>query len=412
MFERCHSILFLSVPELPHGAIWLTNVGSGIDPAPGNVLLRHIKPAEYLFTPVSQLIRELGLRQDTLRNQASYLANVFSTVMNHLYLQTGTYGDKSNALNSVIRRVCVPDELPASATVAEACSCIVDRGNVHFGCSEEDGQSTSLVFHRYEYARHLLSSQLPFGRWSKVSSSVIESGQQYISEWIRNSTKPLIIKVEVIFEDSLAKRLFSICRIYEGSFWVTYTEYAWLSRFAKLEVIDALLCEGYAPAPVCVPDIGRVAENSFSFGLYCESVWTSLTKSLSGRISTSPLSAWVIGIDRVMCLDKAYKLEKNTSLVVKVLGHGRILIANRTESSVQMPNIAFQHGLVAPMCEPKEIFHRTLPNSASPSQLMQVIMERGVSGFIKQTDSRALDDAIELYDQKVYERAPYRTIIL
>lgn len=406
---------FLSSEELPKDVIWLSNLSRLLIRDQGIRALQHIKPEDFLFTPVPKLINELGLCRESPRHQSSYLVNIFFNVMNHLYLQTGVYGVKHDALNTEIRNVSAPEEYPVWTAATEAATDIVGNRSVGYCSSKDENEerdSITLLFHRYEYARDLLAGNMPFGRWTTVSSSVIDSGQQFITEWVRTSSRPLFIKVKACFKDLVAERLFLKSRSPLDVYWVTLDEYSWLSKYAELDVVDALVCEGYGPSPVSLPELGRIASNSFSFGLYCESIWTSLTKTISGNLSKAPIAAWLIGYDRVMCLDKAYKIEKHTRCKVNALGFGRIMLTGLAGSRSQMPNIAFQHGLIAPMSVGKETFHRTLPDTTSPSQLMQVVMERGASGFIQQTDLRALDVAVDLYDQRVYERAPYTTIAL
>ncbi|MFA0809418.1 hypothetical protein [Microbulbifer epialgicus] len=403
---------FLSVKELPSDVLWLANTDHSNcnDIVTQKVVkVTNIKSSNYLFTPISNLLKELGLHNSTNSTQVAHLAVIFESVMNYHSIQTGHFEYRKDFLNDEIRYKYLPNlYVTADEQVfIEALESIIRRHKGKRSRLFNQRYCTPLLFHRSQYSRYLLEQQIPIGTWKKIPSVIIELGKHKLFEWISNYNKPLLLSVYVNFKDDLAERLFKISNFNSKNIWVTVKEYFWLYKYAEVDISQILSCDGYAPVPVSIPDFGNsnYLESSYSFGIYCESLWTSMAYlqdfSTSSNFFSLTISMWILGTDNAICLEKAYELEKNNPDVISDFGYGRLLVKNQTKSGYQIPDIAFKSGLISPMSESDDIEKRHIPKSPSFSQFMQIVMERGVLDFIHQIDTRALDNVIDFYDQKI-----------
>lgn len=419
-----------STGDLDTNTIWLTNVDMATLSQKGFSHNTNLRAEDYLRTTLSSLVIELGLRDLTADHQAKVLADLFSTVMQFFCLNTGFTKTPSGMLNNGIRRAFLPEEQPITPEVISAASAALYANTF---CEQNYGTGNpeyiSLVFHRYKYAKEMLSNEFPVGRWERVSSVVMNESQGFLTEWLKGLKKPALVKVKlecvsehishlVNYGSETARRIDSAASESElimssEHTWMTSLEYLEMSKYADFKVMDIYTAQGYGYSPVTIPEWGKYSENSYAFGLYCESLWTSLTRALDGRLAKSPLSAWMRSIDRLKCLNKAISLDSCEDVVVHSYGYGRItLYANKSIRS-QMPDIATRHKLLSPMATAAdERRQRIIPADATHAELMQVAMERGAIDFIERTNIAALDDAIERYENTFIKNTPNKYLAL
>lgn len=167
-----------------------------------------------------------------------------------------------------------------------------------------------------------------------------------------------------------------------------------LREHGTLSIEKILMADGWAANPVSMPLYGQYGEFSYSLGLYCESLWTSLTRSINGKSAKSPISAWIHSVDRILCFEKAKILTEDHGLVVNGYGYGRIMLRVPKEIAPSIPGICLKLSLISPMLTiDKNI--SALPPGGHPTsaQLLQVAMMRGDRSFLYDIDRKAISES-------------------
>lgn len=412
-----------STGDLYSNTIWLTNVDLQAFYKKGLSKSPRLRPDSFLRTRVSSLLIELGLRYVEPREQSRSLAELFSIVMQFGFYHLGISSAPVGALNNGIRQVTLPEEQALPLYVKEAAEYAVQP---HVICEkkeiEDNSELISLVFNRYGYALSMLEHRLPIGKWQRDRQFDFSSGAGNIVSKLEHSNKPALIRVDIRTIDISINHLVNYgsgagmktFKSHSGSEAVTFNQRAWmttpefvfLSKYTEMEVKDVLVGEGYGINPLSVPAWGHYSEHSYAFGLYCENLWTALTRTLDGRSAKTPLSAWVHSVDRLRCLEKAMQIDCTENVTVHGYGYGRVTLQMTPASRGIMPDLALRQKMIAPMNDVAQAKHRPLPQPATHTDIMQIAMERGAIDFIERTNNAAIEAVIELYRQKAEGRAP------
>jgi len=411
-----------SIHDLFFDVIWHTNVDIVIFNQKGLFQNTSLRCDSYLRTGLSSIVVELGLNSSSVDNQVRILADLFSTTMQFYLLHTGSERVPIGSLNNGVRQICIPEEQPISNVVREAATAAVHTHILSEKRQFKKGSNlVSFVFHRFLYSKEILTENLPVGPWERISPANLRASKHYLPEFISDLKKPALIKVVihslnenighfVNFGIVVGAPINNSSPVFEAvsikqRTWMTSIEYLKLCKYADMQIEDIYIAQGYGHSPITVPSWGRYTENSYAFGLYCENIWTALTRSLDGCLARTPLSAWVHSIDRLKCLSKAIAIDSCEDVTVHSYGFGRITLQVNNSEHSRVSRIAERHKLLASMSKPTEIRVRSVTVGASHTELMQVAMERGSIDFIERTNAVALNSAIELYDQYVFNNS-------
>lgn len=405
-------IYLTSTGDLETDVFWITNIDWSIFTKIGLQKTPRFRPDNFLRTKLSSIITEIGLREVSKREQVKSLSEVVGATMQFANVHLGITAPPFGALNNGIRQIFLPSDQPEPMDVIEASE---SASQPYVSCEKtapkDDDELIPVLMHRYQYAKQILASRLPAGRWVNVNLSTIGTTPREIDNWVVRCEKPLLLKVRIERMDSLASKLInygngaglqmSKASMAGGSLvtlnnheWVTSIEYRMLREHGTLSIEKILMADGWASNPVSLPIYGQFGEFSYSLGLYCESLWTSLTRSLNGKSAKTPISAWIHSIDRILCFQKAKMLTEDHDLVVHGYGYGRIMLRVSKEMAPSIPNICLKLSLISPMLTiDKNITAQPPPGQATSAQLLQVAMMRGERSFLYGIDKKALAES-------------------
>jgi hypothetical protein len=392
---------FLTPKSLNSNVVWFCNLTISCLQNYESISNLTLYPSDYLFTSFDNIRDELGFSHSTNIDTVKAISEVFEAVMSfHRYYVGSKISTGVSLLNQSIKRtfggVSYGEGDFIKGLGSEFESKYLDI--FKFNCFLKDKKNKILLFHRFEYARNILSRGMPVGQWTRLSPTIMNIGPKPLHKWIITCTKPIVLNVEVTFNDDIARDLFYLNRSRQGCEWVTIDEYKWLSIYADINVKDAIICEGYAPYPYVLPEYTNGLKSSYSFGLYCENIWASICLNSQGELDRSIISMWTIAFDRVQCLQKAYQLEKETSLSVVAYAFGRVVVSYPEPVDGYICRSAFSCNLISPV--PSVAFHRKIPESPTMAQFMQIVIERGAISFLQNLDQVGVNDVRDLIEQK------------
>ena len=176
---------------------------------------------------------------------------------------------------------------------------------------------------------------------------------------------------------------------------MTSEELEFMLDYADISIEKVFLCEGYGPAPITIPNWGNMPNHSFAFGLYMENLWTSLTRSLDGKLARSPLSAWLHTYDRLACLKKSIEIDQEFNVAVHSYGYGRITLMVPENSSALLSKIAITKKMITPMANKNSRIIYKADTKGGPASIMQAAMDRRAIDFVIQINERAVGDAMD-----------------
>jgi len=401
--------------DLYSDVIWFTNIDLTTFIKTGLNRTPRIRPDNYLRTRFSSLIIELGLRYYSTKFQAEYLSTLFGRIMDYANLHLGIDLAPATSLNSGIRQACFPEENPISnATKSAAEAAFQPHTICERHTDNENIDLISLVFHRTTYARSILSTELPIGNWKPVDSLILKQSDYQIMEWVKNCDLPLLVKVKIVSVNKDINHLvnygagagFKAARSGSGNEVITYNVRAWMTKpeylffleYSDLKIENMLVSEGYGICPVSIPDWSSATEGSFAFGLYCENLWTSLTRTIDGRAAKNPIGAWIHSVDRVNCLKKSVELSMEPDVNIHSYGYGRITLEVPKGCAGLIPDLALKVKMISPMVHPDQARARQIPDKIMPSELFQLVMERHSLEFFNQADEKVHDQALNQYE--------------
>lgn len=402
-----------STGDLSSDIIWYTNIQMATFYQKGFRQSPKLRPEGFLRTQFNSLLIELGLKTESIETQVMVIAGLMGNVMSFAYLHLGLVSPPVGALNNGLRQSCLPSDprLPPQILTAgsEASQSFVE-------CEKRTlargAMLVSLVFHRATHAELLLSRSYPSGGWSEVSAqSIPPSSVEGFRAWQSRVNRPGLFQVSIQTVSPVINHLINygagagmeVVRAEDGARYVTYKrrcfmtteELEFMLQYAEIDIEKVYLCDGYGPPPITLPSWGGIRRHSFAYGLYCENLWTSLTRSLDGKAAKSPLSAWLHAYDRLECLAKAIRIDREYNVPIHSYGYGRITLVAPSGDSSLVSKIAQEMSLVSPMVEKGSSSIYEVDAKKGPAALMQAAMDRRAREFLCQIDDRALNDAIE-----------------
>lgn len=398
--------------DLSNDTTWLTNIDSNVFYQMGLSRTPRLRSDAFLRTKLSSVSTELGLSDVPERERAALLCQMFTAIMEFAFIDYGIKAAPFAQLNNGIRHLILPTEDPLDRVVTDAA---ISATQSHVYCEKQivggDSQLVSFVFHRQSYAKEICSQPLPVGPWMLLEEG-FPTAQSELVEWLESKTKPALVEVTIehIHEEVNALVNYGAGAGYTASSanrgatitfndrrWMTSIEFSMLSKYADLVVHRLILGADFATSPVDVPDWNTEIERCFAFGIYCENLWTSLTRGLDGKVAKTPLAAWVHSIDRLLCLKKCQELVKKEGLVVHGYGYGRITVQVTHEQLISLPHIALRLGIIAPAPSPDQIVNRPISKGQTMLELTQIVIERRAHDLLNKMDAIAIEKAHELY---------------
>ncbi len=408
--------------DLRSDTIWLVNIDGTAFHQMGLSRTPRLRSDAFLRTKLSSISLELGLSDLTQRDRASMLCQMFTAMMDFSYIDFGIKTAPTNQLNNGIRQVVLPIEEPIDPAVRAAAQAAWQS---HVYCEKElassDSQLLSFVFHRQSYAQELFSQPLPVGPWERFEGEYPHEGTAF-AEWLEALGRPALVEITL---EHLHESINSLVNYGSGAGyttsaanrgstitfntrrWMTSVELRYLCPHARITIHGVILGNGFASSPVNVPSWDAQIQRSYAFGLYCENLWTSLTRSLDGKYSKSPLAAWMHSLDRICCLTKCRQLVQEEGFIVHSYGYGRVTVLASKTQILAMPHIALRLGILAPAPEPENIVKRPVTPKQTILELTQLVIERRAHDLISRMDAIAIDKAHELAN--VYNRPSVAT---
>lgn len=412
--------------DLRTDTTWLTNIDSNTFYKMGLSKTPRFRSGNFMRTMLSSIHTELGLSDLPPRERISLLCQIFAAVMDFTFINYGIKATPFGQLNNGIRQVAIPSEEPLCKLVREAAASATQP---YVSCEKQPSEMkyhlATLVFHRQSYAKEICSQPFPIGPWSKAEEGFPRS-QYDLVNWLVEIDKPALIEVTIKkisqeinslvnygagagYRSSRANR--SSIIILNERRWMTSVEFSKLSKHAELDINQVILGSHFVRSPVNIPDWRSEIVRCFSFGLYCENLWTSLTRGLDGKGARTPLSAWVHSIDRLLCLEKCQQLMRDEHLIVHGYGYGRITVQAKEGQLMSMPDIALRQGLIAPAPSPNHIVTRDIHSGQTMLELTQILIERRAHNLILKLDAIAIDCAHDLFNSNMRPEHSIRQII-
>lgn len=394
--------------DLRSDTTWLTNIDSNTFYQMGLSRTPRLRSDAFLRTKLSSIIMELGLSDLPPRERTALLCQMFTAMMDFAFIDFGIKTAPSIQLNNGIRQVALPSEEALDHAVKYAA---MGAWQTHVYCEKalqtNESQLVSFVFHRQSYARDMCSQPLPVGPWEMYEGDYPKGAVDFI-EWLDSMERPALaeITIEHLHESinalvnygagagyttSAANRGATIT--FNDRRWMTSVELRALCPHASITIHNVILGREFASSPVGVPRWDPQIQRSYAFGLYCENLWTSLTRTLDGKSSKSPLAAWMHSLDRIFCLKKCEQLVHEEGFTIHGYGYGRITVQADKEQLLAMPHVALRLGLIAPAPDPENIVKRSVSPGQTMLELTQLIIERRAHDLISKMDAIAIDKA-------------------
>lgn len=408
--------------DLRSDTIWLTNIDSNTFYQMGLSRTPRLRSDAFLRTKLSSISMELGLTELPLREKTQLLCQMYTAIMDFSFLDHGIKMAPSAQLNNGIRQVILPREEPIDNSVRAAA---VSATQSHVYCEKtpvsSDTQLVSFVMHRQSYARQLCGQPLPIGPWEYFSGEFPNEPTKFLG-WLDSLGRPALVEVTIEHIKDKINALvnygagagYTTASANRGAMitfndrrWMTSVELKALIPSADITIHNLILGREFAMSPVDVPDWDGQIERCYAFGLYCENLWTSLTRSLDGKAARTPLAAWVHSIDRLFCLNMCEKLVDQEGLTIHGYGYGRITVQVDSTQLESLPHIALRLGLIAPAPSPDKIIKRPVGSGQTMLELTQMVIERRAHDLISKMDSMAIDRAHEM--SKAVKRPDYST---
>ncbi len=399
--------------DLYTSVTWLTNIDLDTFFKKGLKQTPRLRADNFLRTKVSTILIELGLKHAPVREKALHLAALFDTVMQFSFLHLGINTAPSGMLNNGIRQIILPTETPFQPYISEAAKLAYQP---HVLCekvyTDEEADLVSLVFHRYRYAKTITSYNVPQGTWKRCEEDITGLSMDAIEEWLAERKQPALLCVEITSIHESVNDLVNYgagagdrtTKTTQGAdtvtpnprSWMTSHEFLTMAKYANMSVREILVGERFALNPISIPKWGTLTQHSFAFGLFCENLWTSLTRGLDMRANNTPLGAWIHSIDRMYCFEQARLIKESDFVAIHGYGYGRITLQIPKAESSTISDMAHRLKMIAPMNTNPYGTQRTPPVNPSHAEIMQSLMDRGALNFLEQTDRDALHQAKEL----------------
>jgi hypothetical protein len=402
---------FCGINDLRTSVIWIVNSDMRVMHERQLLDSPRLRPDHFLRTRINTLITELGLKQATAEVQATHLSVLVNQIMQITFLHTGLDTAPRLSLNNGLRQAKLPSlpAVPVSTAYASK-----EATQTYVGCEvprKVEGELVSLTFHRARYAQRILAHDLPFGRWTELNPSEMSASNDALNNMVSESVQPLLIELDITHIDKSINHLVnwgsgagrevrtsneSHVVTMKRRTWMTSHEYSYLKPYMQCTIKNIHRGESFGVSPVVVPVWHKSSLYSYAFQIYCENLWTSLTRSIDGNPASNPLAAWVHSIDRMLCLEKARALESEGWLTIRHYGYGRIVVEVPNHCIDMVPELALKHHLISNINPNKQLLDKyQVRDFSTAAQHMQIIFDQGKLSLVETLSNRSLTEAIK-----------------
>lgn len=184
-------IYITSTGDLETHITWVTNIDWSIFIKIGLHKTPRFRPENFLRTKISSIIQEIGLKDATRREQAKSMSEIVGSTMQFANIHLGISAPPFGALNNGVRQIFLPSEQPEPMDVIEASE---SASQPYVSCEKtaprDDDELVPVLMHRYQYAKNIISSRLPTGKWGNVNLATIGTTPREIDNWVVRCENP------------------------------------------------------------------------------------------------------------------------------------------------------------------------------------------------------------------------------
>ncbi len=318
----------------------------------------HLRRNDYISRVVC-IAEDMGVRADgqgrfgAMAQRASM--EVSAVIHRSMVIATQIYGWKSpiqhlreeslmeDVRNCLLDRVAPPAVKPYMRPVlASAYQSYSTVGSIPF-----HSVLVQLRFNRLEYAQRVLATKVPDSAWVAASHMTLEQAL--------NPDRPCLVNATIDYP-GCDPALANLCAFgaQPGKrtilrTWISQPELLWLSRFAHIQISQALFTSGSFSLPhkVQLPEIltsDPLWSLSISAGLVAEAHWRALAHdaykpTYEGKRDVSAWAVWLRATDRGLCFEAALRAH-NAGFNVTGYGHGSIAVSlARDRLQTELPRL-------------------------------------------------------------------------
>lgn len=392
--------------DLPSDVRWLTNINLDVARAARLKNSPKLLNTNFLRTSVSTILSELGLSNRPVSVQAYALAHYFRNTMTLADSLLGISGTPAFSLNQAIP-VQISHYQPSISEQVRQFS--VQSHQSYTQCevsAGRDSKFTSVTLPRQAHAAAILTAGLPWGGWEKLPLSGVASNQSRV-DYVLGCGRPAIAQITVTKVSKKFNQLVNYgagagmlsaktrtnndYAVPNGRHCATSNELKFLAEIADVTVDEVYVCDSPVEVRYGLPVETVQSGLSYSYGLLCENIWTSLSRDTDGRVSKSPMSAWLHAEDRLACLRKAISMH---DLGYKILGYGygRVNIALEQEMLDRYHTDCMQLGVVPAMgLAVSDVV--SISESPSPEELFNGLICQGAYDTILDLDNQFVNES-------------------
>lgn len=398
-----NSFYISSVTELDRNTFWISNVPLEIAVQTSEAYDITISPRNYASVYMDEIILELGLNGLPKNKLVSVLANVLSSASEFYALYTGQSRLPAPFLASGVRVHSGTNPVPQSRSVES----LFSRGSTppcHVAASLKN--TVSLTFHRFEYAIRMLQGLVPAGKWNDVSQLATSMPVKRFNAWLEKLSKPVLVCASIESDDN--NNLHE--HFYSSYAWMSAEEFVFLSKCHSLSVRSVMIADATGLNTLSVPNWGSLPKNSYAFGIFCQNLWASLLTEDDSNLT----GLWFDCKNRFLCYQKALDIYQKNRLDVIGFSLGKLYLRDEAGVSGFSADLAVRHELISNMILNAPESRRRELNKATPTELLQIAMERGALGFIQETDFSSVVKVIDILEsetQSIYQRPKNRFLI-
>lgn len=355
--------------ELPTTALWVSNADWRAFSERGCGSMHHMRPSNFLGRgDPRHIVMDLGLAERIDATNGFQLVPIIAGVADRVlrvaaraYPWDQEQPFLSRTLAADIGRALKPSHKHPSHLQSALASAYQEDSGITLGWMD-DTMHVTLKRSRVEYAKRLLSLELPSDTWAYVAPEAMPPQPADRLALVIESERPVLAEVVLSFDNTpedLARLVaFGILPFDQMPFrqWACQQEVLWLSRFVQVNVRSMHLATGYGPLagslrlPAILAD-DPLIELSYSAGLVAEAHMHALMepgRERTGERSISLRSLWLRAYDRAEMFSYAL-LAHRAGLQVRAYGRGELMVRISRNEFPRLVAFALQHGFYLPV---------------------------------------------------------------
>jgi hypothetical protein len=344
---------FRQPQDLPNDCIWVCSLGQGEFRQRWGTM-HHLRSADYV-SKLHHLAADYGLRVDgegkfgqLAQKAASQLA---PTIHRSLVIASQVYNWndpasmlRKDSLSEDIRECLISPPPVKNHMRGPLAAAYQSYSSPSWGnfMGQKDSITLTLRYNRLDYARKLMSIQVPDGAWTKFGDEGDRKGRLQLEDFL-NPDRPCIVNATVDF-GSKDPEIAALCAY--GSqpssrgplrAWISQPELLWLTEYATVHVTAAYVAPCGKPLPhnVQLPELllsDPLFTLSIPAGLVAEAHWKAIgtpvynpRSSSADKKDYSVWSVWLRAWDRAHSFDLALKAHR-ADFYVTGYGNGAIVV--------------------------------------------------------------------------------------